>query len=97
MVAGVFIFGLGLLGIWLSKCKGCCSTTLFIVLATVLTLILIVIGTLLGGFVKGRLLGKIKNKMCKKAGDVFIQYRDTVDKSMCSYDCPCPKGTNNNV
>lgn len=92
MILGVFVFGLGLLGFWLAKCKGTVSTTVFIVLAAVLALVLLIVGALLGGFVGNGLFNKIERKMCKKSSVVFEGYRDTVDKGMCSIDCPCTKG-----
>jgi len=91
---GIFCIGLGVLGFCMAKCKGCISTTLFITFAGLFALILLILGALMGGFVGPKLFQKIKKHSCRQSGIVFDEYVAAIDKSVCSYECPCPKGAN---
>ena len=87
---GIFCIGLGVLGFFLAKFKGCISTTLFNTFAGLFALILLILGALMGGFVSDKLFQKIKRHSCKNSQIVFDEYVAAVDKSVCSVDCPCP-------
>jgi len=92
IILGLFCLFLGILGCCLSKCQGCISTTLFIIFAGVFAFVLIIVGAIMAGFVGDKFFNRIKRQACKNSDAIFKEYTASIDMSLCTNDCPCPKG-----
>jgi hypothetical protein len=66
-------------------------TVPFIILTFVCGIVLIILGMLLAGF--GGFYEALVDNLCAAKGtEIENDYRVTVDKYVCSKDCPCPQG-----
>merc|ERR1711998_103268 len=94
IILGIFCVCLGILGCCMSSCKGPISTTLFIIFAGIFAFILLIIGAIMAGFVGDKFFNNIKRQMCRQSGEIFLEYKKSIDMALCTDDCPCPKGRN---
>lgn len=62
------------------------------ILTLTLGIILLLLGFLMGGFVSEGFLTEMRKDVCRKSTLLKEEYWITVDKNVCSKDCPCPKG-----
>lgn len=95
LAMGAIVLLTSVLGCATGKFKKPCFALPFIILTAIMGLILLIVGAV--ALSSGEVFQKVKDEACAQDSTIQNQYKNTVDRYVCSQECPCPAGENDQI